>query len=769
MSSNLVIVESPAKAKTIEKILGEGFTVKSCFGHVRDLSKKNNGVDIENNFQPSYEVPDDKKAIVKELKSLSKKSEVWLATDEDREGEAISWHLCEVLDLDPNQTKRIVFHEITAPAIKNAVANPRTLNIDLVNAQQARRVLDRLVGFELSPVLWRKLSSRNLSAGRVQSVAVRLVVEREKEIRAFEYESKFRITAIFLKGNEKFKAVLNKRFENESDALAFLESCKSANFEVAKVEVKPVKKSPAAPFTTSTLQQEASRKLSFSVTKTMSVAQKLYESGKITYMRTDSVNLSDTALQGAEKYIKSQFGNDYSNPRNYATKDTSAQEAHEAIRPTNMDKNSIGGTSDQARLYELIWKRTVASQMSQALLERTKVKIDVSNREEIFEAEGEVLKFPGFLKVYMESTDDEEEEEDAEGLLPAMTVGDALKGNNIQAVERFNRPPARYTEASLVKKLEELHIGRPSTYAPTIGTIQKRGYVNKTFRDGEERKYRQLELANGTINAQTLIETFGAEKAKLFPTDTGMLVTDFLVEHFDRVLDYGFTAKIEKEFDDIAQGDIEWHNMLQSFYKPFHAEIEDTIENADRVTGERVLGVDPKSGRQVSARLGRYGAMVQIGTAEEEEKPLFAKLREDQSIDTITFEEAMKLFDLPRVVGSFEGKEIKANIGRFGPYVMHDGNFASLKKDQDPYDINEEEAIVLIKEKREKDANKYIKVFEEEKIEVLNGRWGPYIKKERNNFKIPKGVEAKDLTLEDCLKIINEAPEKKKGRAKKKK
>ncbi|MCB0503050.1 MAG: type I DNA topoisomerase, partial [Bacteroidetes bacterium] len=695
MSSNLVIVESPAKAKTIEKILGEGFTVKSCFGHVRDLSKKNNGVDIENNFQPSYEVPDDKKAIVKELKSLSKKSEVWLATDEDREGEAISWHLCEVLDLDPNQTKRIVFHEITAPAIKNAVANPRTLNIDLVNAQQARRVLDRLVGFELSPVLWRKLSSRNLSAGRVQSVAVRLVVEREKEIRAFEYESKFRITAVFLKGNEKFKAVLNKRFEKESDALAFLEACKSANYEVAKVEVKPVKKSPAAPFTTSTLQQEASRKLSFSVTKTMSVAQKLYESGKITYMRTDSVNLSDTALQGVEKYIKSQFGNDYSNPRNYATKDTSAQEAHEAIRPTNMDKNSIGGTSDQARLYELIWKRTVASQMSQALLERTKVKIDVSNREEIFEAEGEVLKFPGFLKVYMESTDDEEDEDEAEGLLPAMTVGDALKGNNIQAVERFNRPPARYTEASLVKKLEELHIGRPSTYAPTIGTIQKRGYVNKTFRDGEERKYRQLELANGTINALTLTETFGAEKAKLFPTDTGMLVTDFLVEHFDRVLDYGFTAKIEKEFDDIAQGDIEWHNMLQSFYKPFHAEIEDTIENADRVTGERVLGVDPKSGRQVSARLGRYGAMVQIGTAEEEEKPLFAKLREDQSIDTITFEEAMKLFDLPRVVGSFEGKEIKANIGRFGPYVMHDGNFASLKKDQDPYDINEEEAIVL--------------------------------------------------------------------------
>ncbi|MEZ5007472.1 MAG: type I DNA topoisomerase [Chitinophagales bacterium] len=769
MSSNLVIVESPAKAKTIEKILGEGFTVKSCFGHVRDLSKKNNGVDIENNFQPSYEVPDDKKAIVKELKSLSKKSEVWLATDEDREGEAISWHLCEVLELDPKITKRIVFHEITAPAIKNAVANPRTLNIDLVNAQQARRVLDRLVGFELSPVLWRKLSSRNLSAGRVQSVAVRLVVEREKAIRAFEYESKFRISAVFTKGNEKFKAVLNKRFEKEADALSFLEACKTAGFEVSKVEVKPVKKSPAAPFTTSTLQQEASRKMSFSVTKTMAVAQKLYESGKITYMRTDSVNLSDTAKEGAAKYIKSQFGNEYSNPRDYSTKDSSAQEAHEAIRPTDMDKSSIGGSSDQERLYELIWKRTIASQMSQALLERTKVKIDVSNREELFEADGEVLKFPGFLKVYMESTDDEDnEDEDTEGLLPAMEVGDALKGNNIQAVERFNRPPARYTEASLVKQLEELQIGRPSTYAPTIGTIQKRGYVNKTFRDGEERNFRQLDLVNGEVVAKTLTETFGAEKAKLFPTDTGMLVTDFLVEHFSRVLDYGFTAKIEKEFDDIAQGDIEWHTMLESFYKPFHIEIEDTIENAERVTGERVLGTDPKSGRQVSARLGRYGAMVQIGTAEEEEKPRFAKLQEDQSIDTITFEEAMKLFDLPRVVGTFEDKEIKANIGRFGPYVMHDGKFASLKKEQDPYSITEEDAIVLIKEKREKDANKYIKVFEEEKIEVLNGRWGPYIKKERKNFKIPKDVEAKDLTLEDCLKIIKEAPEKKKGRAKKK-
>ncbi len=770
MSSNLVIVESPAKAKTIEKILGEDFMVKSCFGHVRDLSKKNNGVDIENNFKPSYEIAEDKKAIVKELKSLAKKNEVWLATDEDREGEAISWHLCEVLNLKPEDTKRIVFHEITAPAIKKAVANPRTLNIDLVNAQQARRVLDRLVGFELSPVLWRKLSSRNLSAGRVQSVAVRLVVERESEIKAFEYKSKFRITAYFLKGNEKFKAVLNKRYESEADALQLLEACKSANYSVSKVEVKPVKKSPSAPFTTSTLQQEASRKLGYSVLKTMTVAQKLYESGKITYMRTDSVNLSETAMNAAANYITNEFGEAYSNPRNFATKDSSAQEAHEAIRPTNLEKNSIRGASDQERLYELIWKRTVASQMSQAELERTKVKIDISNRDELFEADGEVLKFAGFLKVYMESTDDEDiEDEDTEGLLPAMAVGDSVENKYIEAVERFNRPPARFTEASLVKKLEELHIGRPSTYAPTIGTIQKRGYVQKTFRDGKERNYRKLTLENQQIEAKTLMETFGAEKSKMFPTDTGTLVTGFLIEHFDRVLDYGFTASIERQFDDIAKGGVEWHKMLNTFYHPFHKEIEHTIEHAERVTGERVLGTDPKSGRQVSARLGRYGAMVQIGTAEEEEKPRFSKLREGQSIETITFEEAMILFQLPRVVGTFEDLEIKANIGRFGPYVMHDGKFASLKKDQDPYKINEEEAIVLIKEKREKDANKYIKEFKEEKIEVLNGRWGPYIKQERKNFKIPKDVDAKSLTLEDCLKIIKEAPAKKKKTAKKKK
>lgn len=770
MSQNLLIVESPAKAKTIEKILGKDFTVKSCFGHIRDLSKKNNGIDVENSFQPSYEVPDDKKAIVKELKSLAKKSEVWLATDEDREGEAISWHLCEVLNLKPEDTKRIVFHEITAPAIKAAVANPRRINQDVVNAQQARRLLDRLVGFELSPVLWRKLSSRNLSAGRVQSVAVRLVVEREEEIKKFEYQSSFKVVAYFQKGKEKFKAVLNKRFKEEAEAKAFLEDCANAEYTVGKIEVKPVKKSPAAPFTTSTLQQEASRKLSFSVTKTMSVAQKLYESGKITYMRTDSVSLSETAMNGAADYIVKEFGENYSNPRKFASKDSSAQEAHEAIRPTDLSKSAVSGNSDQARLYELIWKRTVASQMSQAEIERTKVKIDISTRSEIFNAEGEVLKFPGFLKLYIESTDDEDESEDdndKDSLLPIMEVGNVLQGNKIQAIERFNRPPARYTEASLVKKLEELQIGRPSTYAPTINTVQKRGYVKKTFRDGQQRNYQLLELSNNEVAVQTLSETYGAEKAKLFPTDTGTLVTGFLMEHFDRVMDYGFTAKIEKEFDDIAAGGLEWQKMLGTFYHPFHKEIEETIENADRVTGERVLGVDPKSGRPIAARLGRYGAMVQIGTKDDEEKPRFAKLREGQSIEDITLEEALVLFELPRVVGEFEGKEVKANIGRFGPYVQHDGKFVSLKKEQDPYQIKIDAAIELIKEKRIKDANKYIKEFKEEGIEVLNGRWGPYIKQGRANFKIPKDVKAEDLTLEDCQKIIAEAPAKKKRTKKK--
>ncbi|MCP4124571.1 MAG: type I DNA topoisomerase [Bacteroidetes bacterium] len=769
MSGNLLIVESPAKAKTIEKILGPDFTVSSCFGHIRDLSKKNNGVDVENGFTPSYEVPADKKAVVKELKKLAKDTEVWLATDEDREGEAISWHLCEVLGLDPETTKRIVFHEITSPAIKKAVDNPRRINQHVVNAQQARRVLDRLVGFELSPVLWRKLGRRSLSAGRVQSVAVRLVVEREREIQAFEFQSAFRINAYFVKNGTTFKATLGKRFDKEEEANAFLEACAQAEFKISDIQVKPVRKSPAAPFTTSTLQQEASRKLSFSVGRTMSVAQRLYESGKITYMRTDSVNLSQTARDSAAAHIIQAFGEDYSNPRTFQTKDASAQEAHEAIRPTYMENSTVKAGRDEERLYELIWKRTIASQMSQALLEKTRVQIDISNRDERLVAQGEVLKFPGFLKVYIESSDDEElEEKDEEGLLPAMEVGEILVNRNFQAVQRFNRPPARYTEASLVKKLEELRIGRPSTYAPTISTVQKREYVTKTSRDGNQRNYRLLELSGGIIEAKTLTETFGAEKAKLFPTDMGLLVNDFLIEHFDRVLDYGFTAKIEREFDDIASGGTEWQGMLEGFYKPFHSEIEDTLENAERVTGERALGTDPDSGRPVIARMGRYGPMVQIGTREDEEKPRFSKLREGQSLETITFEEAMVLFEMPRSLGSYDGDEVKVNIGRYGPYVMHQKKFCSLKEDQDPYTITLEESIELILAKREEDKNKYIMEFKEEEIAVLNGRFGPYIKQGRKNFKIPKTYTAEELTLEDCQTIIATAPPKRSKKRKKK-
>lgn len=770
MAQNLLIVESPAKAKTIEKILGKDFTVKSCFGHVRDLSKKNNGVDVEKGYEPTYEVPTDKKAVVKELKQLSKGAEVWLATDEDREGEAISWHLCAVLNLDPKTTKRIVFHEITEPAIKKAVSSPRTINLDLVNAQQARRVLDRLVGFELSPVLWKKLKF-GLSAGRVQSVAVRLIVEREREIQAFEYEAKFRVVAYLLKGDQGFKANLNKRFETEKEAQEFLEACVSASLSVSDIQVKPSKRSPAAPFTTSTLQQDASRKLGFSVSRTMSVAQRLYEAGRITYMRTDSVNLSDTAINGAKDYILEKYGKEYSKPKRYSTKkDSGAQEAHEAIRPTYLNEEVAGDNYDQERLYELIWKRTIASQMSQAELEKTKVKIEVGERSELFEANGEVLKFPGFLQVYTESTDDDDNTETNDGdvLLPAMAVGDDLTYSKIEAIERFNRPPARYTEASLVKKMEELGIGRPSTYAPTISTIQKRNYVEKTVRDGKERNYRSLELNEGKVDSSTLTETYGAEKNKLFPTDIGLLVNDFLTENFDRVLDYGFTASIEKEFDDIAHGQREYDVMLDSFYKPFHKEIEDTVEHAERVTGERELGTDPKTGKPVSVRLGRFGPMVQLGHRDDEEKPTYTKLGPEQSLETITLEEALELLKLPRTVGEFEGEVVKANRGRFGPYVQHKGKYVSVPKEMDFMTITIEEAIELIKAKREADAKKFIKAFEEEEIQVLNGRWGPYIKKGKKNYKIPKDQVAEDLTLEECLKIIEEAPAKKSRRKKKK-
>ncbi len=767
MANNLLIVESPAKAKTIEKILGEDFMVKSCYGHIRDLPKNKIGLDLEGDFEPVYEVPEDKKAIVSELKKLSKKSEVWLATDEDREGEAISWHLCEVLGLNPQTTKRIVFNEITDNAIKKAVANPRILDLNLVNAQQARRALDRIVGFELSPVLWQKLSNRNLSAGRVQSVAVRLVVERERDIQAFDSVAAYRVVATFKADKKTFKAELNKRFAVEAEAYAFLQACTIAGFTVGDVQVKPAVKSPAAPFTTSTLQQEASRKLGFSVSKTMSVAQRLYESGKITYMRTDSTSLSEQARFAAADFIKKTYGPDYSHPTQYQTKNSSAQEAHEAIRPTYLDAESVDGARDEQRLYDLIWKRTIASQMSKAQLEKTSVKIDVSNREEIFGAEGEVIKFPGFLKVYLESTDDEDDNESS-GMLPAMAVGQHLSYTAIEARQRYSQPPARYTEASLVKRLEELSIGRPSTYAPTISTIINRGYVKKENKDGQQRDIITLNLkaAEPEIKKQVIQESTGSLKGKLLPTDIGILVNDYLTEHFERVMDYGFTANIEKDFDRIAENDVDWVKVMKDFYQPFHKEVETSNAQKEKVTGERLLGEDPATGKPVVARIGRFGPMIQIGSVEDEDKPKFAGLMEGQSIHTITFEEAMELFKLPRVVGTFEDKPIKANTGRFGPYVQHDKLFVSLK-DHTPFSIDETSAIELIKAKREAEANKMIKAFSDG-IEVLNGRFGPYIKQGKNNYKIPKGTDPLILTEEDCRKIIADTPDKKPARGKKK-
>lgn len=759
MASNLLIVESPAKAKTIEKILGDDFIVKSCYGHIRDLPKNKIGLDLENNFEPIYEVPEEKKALVSELKKLSKNAEVWLATDEDREGEAISWHLCEVLGLDPLKTKRIVFNEITDKAIKKAVSQPRTLDLNLVNAQQARRALDRIVGFKLSPILWQKLSNRNLSAGRVQSVAVRLIVEREREIQGFESVATYRIVAQFKADKKSFKAELNKRFSSEKEAYELLEACKSAIFTVGDIQVKPTSKSPAAPFTTSTLQQEASRKLGFSVLKTMSVAQKLYESGKITYMRTDSTALSEMARDAAAKFISDTYGEEYSHPTQYQTKNSSAQEAHEAIRPTYLDAEKVDGTRDEQRLYDLIWKRTIASQMSKAHLEKTSVKIDISNREEIFGAEGEVIKFPGFLKVYLESTDDDEEEESSD-MLPAMKVNQNLTYTQLEARQRYSQPPARFTEASLVKRLEELGIGRPSTYAPTISTIIQRGYVKKETKEGSPRDIITLNLSatDQDIKKKIVQESTGSLKGKLVPTDIGILVNDYLIEHFDRVMEYSFTANIEKDFDRIAENQVDWVKVIQSFYEPFHKEVENSSAQKEKVTGERHLGVDPVSGKPVIARIGRFGPMIQIGTVDDEEKPKFASLLDGQSIHTITFEEAMELFKLPRVVGTFEDKPIKANTGRFGPYVQHDKLFVSLK-DHTPFEIDEATAIELIKAKREAEANKMIKAFGD--IEVLNGRFGPYIKQGKNNFKIPKGTDPLSLTEEDCKKIIADTPVKK--------
>jgi DNA topoisomerase-1 len=760
MANNLLIVESPAKAKTIEKILGSDFSVKSCYGHIRDLPRNKIGLDIQNKYQPSYEVPEDKKALVSELKKLAKKSEVWLATDEDREGEAISWHLCEVLGLDPATTKRIVFNEITEPAIKRAVSKPRVLDLNLVNAQQARRVLDRIVGFELSPVLWQKLSNRTLSAGRVQSVAVRLVVERERDVEAFKSEATFRILAVFQADGKSFKAELNQRFKTEAEAQAFLKDCPAAEFKITDIQVKPATKSPAAPFTTSTLQQEASRKLGFSVSKTMSVAQKLYESGKITYMRTDSTSLSEMAMGAAAAYIKQTFGQDYSNPVQYQTKNSSAQEAHEAIRPTYLDNESVDGAKDEQRLYDLIWKRTIASQMSKARLEKTNVKIDISTRTEQFVAEGEVIKFPGFLKVYLESTDDEEEDADTAGMLPPMNVGQSLAYNSLEARQRYANPPARFTEASLVKRLEELGIGRPSTYAPTISTIQQRGYVKKETKEGQPRDIIVLKLKSKQAEPmrEVVQESTGSLKGKLLPTDIGILVNDYLTEHFGRVMDFSFTANIEKEFDRIAEEGVDWVKVMDDFYQPFHENVEHSIAHTEKVTGERVLGDDPTSGKPVIARIGRFGPMIQIGRVEDEEKPRFASLMEGQSIHSISFDEAMELFKLPRLVGEYEGQPIKANTGRFGPYIQYGKLFVSLKEDT-PFSVDEARAIELIEIKREQEANKFISSFGD--IEVLNGRFGPYIKQGKNNFKIPKGTDPKTLTEETCKAIIVATPEKK--------
>ena len=779
MSKNLLIVESPAKAKTIEKILGDDFDVRSCYGHIRDLEKDDMGIDVKNNYLPRYKVPEDKEKVVKELKQYAKKSkEVWLASDEDREGESISWHLAEVLGLDPKTTKRIVFHEITAPAIKKAVANPRLINMDLVNAQQARRVLDRLVGFELSPVLWKKIGMQGgLSAGRVQSVAVRLIVDREREINHFNVESSYKVEATFnakdINGKPvNFKADGPSKINQQTTAQEFLESCHNAKYTVGDIIVKPAKRSPAAPFTTSTLQQEASRKMGYSVSKTMLLAQRLYESGKITYMRTDSIALSETAMTDIEKEINSSYGQKYFTPRKYKNKNESAQEAHEAIRPTYMENHSVED-EDGRRLYELIWKRTIASQMSDAQFEKTTAKINISTNKDLLNANGEVMKFDGFLKVYLEGKD-EDEEEDTEGILPPLTVNQVLDFREMTATEKFTRPAARYTEASLVKKLEELGIGRPSTYAPTITTIMKRNYVDKRDKEGVKRNVNQLRLTpDNTVDKTVLIENTGAEKSKLFPTDLGMVVTDFLKQHFKDVMDYGFTAEIEGEFDEIAGGKLKWSSMIDEFYKPFHNTIEVTLETAERAKGERDLGIEPISGKKVIARMGRFGPMVQIGdTNNEEEKPRFAKLKADQSIETINMEEAMELFKLPRNLGMFEDTDVLVNIGRFGPYASHNKSFYSLNKEMDPYSVLLGDIAPMIEEKRKAKGERTIKVFEKEKIQVLKGPYGPYIKQGLRNYKLNKEQQERAATLEilEVKAIIEELkanPPKKVARRKK--
>jgi len=773
MAKNLLIVESPAKAKTIEGYLGKDFLVKSSYGHIRDLVKGDDAIDTANKFEQKYEVPSDKKAVVSELKKLAKSAEmVWLASDEDREGEAISWHLFETLGLKEDHTKRIVFHEITKPAILKAIESPRKIDYNLVHAQQARRVLDRLVGFELSPVLWRKVKP-SLSAGRVQSVAVRLIVERERDINRFNAEAAYKVVAIFLtgKGKESFKAELPQRFATKELARQFLQDCISASFSIANLEKKPAKRNPAAPFTTSTLQQEASRKLGFSVARTMQVAQRLYEAGRITYMRTDSVNLSDTAIQAAQEEITKAYGDKYHQMRKYKTKAAGAQEAHEAIRPTYFSEHTIDGDASEKRLYELIWKRAIASQMSEAEFEKTVAKVSISTRSEELTATGEIMKFDGFLKVYMESTDEDSDtatEEDTDNsLLPPLEVGQDLTLKDLTATERFSRPPARFTEASLVKKLEELGIGRPSTYAPTISTIQNRGYVVKEDRDGKPRNYNVLALSNAEVTEQVKSEMTGVERSKMFPTDIGVLVNDFLVEHFKDIVDFNFTATVEKQFDEIAQGNKEWSEMLENFYRPFHEEVQDTLENADRATNERELGIDPATGKPVSVRVGRFGPLVQIGAQDDEEKPRFASLRKGQMIETITFEEAMDLFNLPKKVGVFEETEMTVAIGRFGPYIRHKSAFYSLPKGLDPLDVSEEQAVEIIKEKRQKDIDKVIRVFEENaEAQIENGRWGPFVRFGKQNLKIPKGTDVNTITYEDVLKWAEADPKAPKTKAK---
>jgi DNA topoisomerase I len=822
MSKNLLIVESPAKAKTIERFLGEDFQVNSCYGHIRDLEKAGMGIDIENDFEPRYIVPEEKRGVVNQLKSLASKSdEVWLATDEDREGEAISWHLCEVLGLDPRSTKRIVFHEITKPAIEAAVQSPRTVDMNLVMAQQARRVLDRIVGFELSPVLWRKISTsnKNLSAGRVQSVAVRLIADREREINAFQPVSHFKVEGVFaardITGKDvTFKAEGSKQ-ESPEDAEAFLTACIGADYTVTDIRVKPGKRSPAPPFTTSTLQQEASRKLGYGVAKTMQIAQKLYENGHITYMRTDSVSLSETARADIRETVSRMYGERYHQARTFKNKNESAQEAHEAIRPTYASKTSINDEEWQ-RLYELIWKRTIASQMAEAELEKTTVKIEISTNKEELTASGEVLKFDGFLKVYREDKDEDDQEEASGGLLPPMTVGQLLPLIELRATERFSRPQPRYTEASLVKKLEELGIGRPSTYAPTISTILKRGYVEKRDKEGTQRAFRILVLKDESITKREDFENTGAEKAKLFPTDLGLVVTDFLKQHFDAIMDYGFTARIEEEFDEVAEGKLEWHTMLEEFYGPFKSDVDQTIERAERVKAERELGIDPESGKPVIARMARYGPIIQIGTADEEEKPKFAKVPAGQSIETITFDEALALFKLQSTMGSYEGKELSAGVGRYGPYIKWGDEFVSVPRGTDLATVDTEKAIEYIKAKQAaeapvgeydgkpitkgtgrfgpfikwdglfinvpkrydldgltqaemselieaklaKEANRYIHRWEDEKISVENARWGPVIKFGKKVINVPRGPDGKRATAEDAAALTLEQVKK---------